>query len=156
MDIEGTIIMDLPLQEGIGKASGKAWKKKEWVLETPGPYPRKVKFHVFGETRVNELKFEIGKAYRISFDLESREFNERWYTDVSAYAATPIEIGMMSAAPMGQPMGQPMGAQAPGFAPAPGYAASQQPQAPMYGQPAAPASADPFAGESNETDDLPF
>lgn len=145
MDIEGTIIMDLPMQEGVGKASGKAWKKKEWVLETLGTYPRKVKFHVFGENRVNDLRFEIGKAYRISFDLESREFNGRWYTDVSAYAATPIEGGMMGAMP---PATQ--------FTSQPQQPATGS-QAPMYGTPApAETSADPFAGSADDNDDLPF
>lgn len=145
MDIEGTIIMDLPLQEGVGKASGKPWKKKEWVLETGGPYPRKVKFHVFGENRVNELNFEVGKAYRISFDLESREFNDRWYTDVSAYAAVPIDNPMMG--------GMPSQPQAGFVQPA---APASQPAAPLYGTPAPDAGLDPFAGTPNETDDLPF
>ncbi|MGN0237489.1 MAG: DUF3127 domain-containing protein [Lepagella sp.] len=145
MDIEGTIILDLPLQEGVSK-QGNAWKKKEWVLETQGMYPRKVKFHVFGENRVRDLQFEVGKAYRISVDLESREFNGRWYTDVSAYAATPIDLSAPAApAPMG------------GVAPA-----ATQPAAPAYGQPAAPAVAtpdfaqDPLGGADNNGDDLPF
>lgn len=137
MEIEGTIIMDLPLQEGIAKSTGNPWKKKEWVLETAGAYPRKVKFHVFGERRVAELNFEIGKAYRISIDIESRDFNGRWYTDVSAYAATPLDAvpGMGMAA-----------------APAPSTASAAP-----FGQPAAPAAPmeDPFSG-GNDVDDLPF
>lgn len=39
MEIEGKIIRDLPLQEGVSRA-GNPWKKKEWVLETFGQYPR--------------------------------------------------------------------------------------------------------------------
>ena len=48
MEIEGKIIRDLPLQEGVSRA-GNPWKKKEWVLETFGQYPRQVCFH-FSET----------------------------------------------------------------------------------------------------------
>lgn len=141
MDIEGTIVFDLPLQEGISKAN-KPWKKKEWVLETFGTYPKKVKFTVFGENRVNDLTFEIGKAYRISVDLESREYNGRWYTDVNAYAAAPLGESMPS---MGAPSA------------APATAASVAPAAPQFGQPAPnPTVEDPFGSMEGDTDDLPF
>lgn len=138
MEIEGTIVFDLPMQEGVSRA-GKPWKKKEWVLEQQGMYPRKVKFTVFGETRVAEMNFEVGKAYRVSVDLESREFNGRWYTDVNAYAMQPLDVAAPAAGQFGAP------------APAPAAA-------PQFGAPAAApaAAADPFAGGSDNTDDLPF
>lgn len=89
MEIEGMIIRDLGQTEGVSKV-GNPWKKHEYVMEVPGQFTRRVKFHVFGE-RCNTLVFEVGKSYAISVDIESREFNERWYTDVSAYAARPLE-----------------------------------------------------------------
>ena len=60
MEIEGKIIRDLPLQEGVSRA-GNPWKKKEWVLETFGQYPRQVCFHFFGD-RVdsNPLRIAFG------------------------------------------------------------------------------------------------
>lgn len=84
MELEGKIIQELPLQEGISKA-GRAWKKREWVLETFGTYPRTVKFHVFGD-KCDTMNIEVGKSYALSIDIESREFQGRWYTDVSCYA----------------------------------------------------------------------
>lgn len=127
------------MQSGISKA-GNNWKKREWVLETFGNYPRKVKFHVFGD-RSDTIGIEVGNTYRLSFDLESREFNGRWYTDVSVFAATPSD--------------------GTGAAPAPAY--PQQPQygatpAPgSYAAPAAPAApVDPFAPGAAPNDDLPF
>lgn len=134
MELEGTIVFDLPLQEGVSKA-GKPWKKKEWVLETQGMYPRKVKFHVFGDTRIAEMPFEVGKSYRISVDLESREFNGRWYTDVNAFASTPLD-----------------GTQAQSQAVASSFGAPAQPMQ----APAAAPTVDPFAGTGDNTDDLPF
>lgn len=141
MEIEGTIIFDLPLQEGVSKA-GNAWKKKEWVLETTGNYPRKVKFTVFGADRVDRMPFEVGKMYAVQVDLESREFNGRWYTDVNAFSARPLDG---AAATQG------------GFS----QGGFSQPE-PQFGAPAAPAASapapapDPFAGSDNNTDDLPF
>lgn len=88
MEIEGKIIQELPMQSGVSKA-GNPWKKREWVLETFGSYPRKVKFHVFGD-RGDTMNIEVGNSYTLSFDLESREFNGRWYTDVSVYQARPM------------------------------------------------------------------
>lgn len=139
MEIEGTIIFDLGIQEGVSKSTSNPWKKRELVMETFGNYPRKVKFTVFGERRVNELQFEIGKAYRISVDAESREYNGRWYTDLTAYNAQPLEGGMPGIQTAQQPQAESFG----------------QPSAP-FGQPMAPAAQDPFASDSNDTDDLPF
>lgn len=143
MEIEGTIVLDLPLQEGISKA-GNAWKKKEWVLETGGMYPRKVKFHVFGN-RVDELRFEVGKAYRISVDVESREFQGRWYTDVNAYAAQPMDMAAPQQ-PMAGGFGQP--------AAAPAFGQLDAGATPNFGTASAPAF-DPLEG-GNKSDDLPF
>lgn len=83
MEIEGMIIQDLGVSEGVSKAN-KPWKKHEWVLETLGQYPRKVKFTVFGD-RVNTITFELGKKYVVMVDVESREYSGRWYTDLTAY-----------------------------------------------------------------------
>lgn len=85
MEIQGRIIQVLPLQSGTSKA-GNAWKKQEYVLETHDQYPRKVKFDFFGE-RADQYPLQIGEEVTISFDLESREFNGRWYTDVRAWKA---------------------------------------------------------------------
>lgn len=145
MEIEGKIIMDLPMQSGTSKA-GNPWKKKEWVLETLGTYPRKVKFHIFGD-KADTIRLEVGKDYVLSCDVESREFNGRWYTDVSVYAARD----MMSQAPTsGQGYNQPTY----GGEPQQGYG---QPQG-GYGQPTFGGGAAPqFTPQPGSTDeDLPF
>lgn len=83
MDFEGKCIQFLGETSGTSKA-GNPWKKKEWVVETFGPYPKKVKVQCFGE-RSDSLNLEPGRDYVLSVDLESREFNGRWYTDVSVF-----------------------------------------------------------------------
>ena len=60
MEIEGKIILDLGMQSGVSKA-GNQWKKKEYVLETFGQYPRKVKFTVFGD-RVDTIDIQVGNS----------------------------------------------------------------------------------------------
>lgn len=136
MEIEGKIIMDLGLTEGVSQR-GNSWKKQEFVLETLNQnFPRKVKFHIFG-SRVDEIKMEIGKNYVIQFDLESREFNGRWYTDVSCYAARE------SMSQSGPVMSQ---------------SAPEMPQSPVMpgGFPQAPATADFIENSLEDNGDLPF
>lgn len=83
MDFEGKVIQFLGEISGTSKA-GNPWKKKEWVVETFGQYPKKVKVQCFGEKSDN-IHLEPGRDYIFSVDLESREFNGRWYTDVSIF-----------------------------------------------------------------------
>ncbi len=83
MEIKGKIIFALPEQGGTSKA-GNAWRKREYVLETQETYPKKVCFNLFGD-RIDQYPMAVGEDVTVSFDLESREFNGRWYTDVRAY-----------------------------------------------------------------------
>ena len=85
MDFEGKVIQYLGETSGTSKA-GNLWKKKEWVVETFGQYPRKVKVQCFGD-RADNMNLEPGRDYVLSVDLESREFNGRWYTDVTVFRA---------------------------------------------------------------------
>lgn len=134
MEIEGMIIHDLGETGGTSKA-GNVWKKHEWVLETQGNFPRKVKFHVFGE-KCTTMTFVPGKMYALQFDLESREFNGRWYTDVSVYNSRPLEGGEIQQGPqMSQqpvptnPFTQTPAAPAQNYtAPAPDFSQSGDPQ----------------------------
>ena len=96
MEIKGRIIHVLPAQSGVSK-SGSAWKKQEYVLETEDQYPRKVCFGFFGD-RVDQYPAAIGDDVIVSFDIDSREFNGRWYTNIQAWklekvaASTPNDV----------------------------------------------------------------
>ena len=150
MEIEGILIMDLPLEEGVSQRTGNPWRKKGWVIETLGQYPRKVKFDAFGE-KIDTFNLELGKAYAVSVDVESREFNGRWYTDLRAYSCRPLDNA--------QPGTMQGGYQQP--APAGGYQQPvfQQPQAqpagPQFGNPANVAPQNPLP-PADSTEDLPF
>lgn len=94
MEIKGKIIMAMPEQGGTSKA-GNAWRKREYVLETQETYPKKVCFNLFGD-RIDQYPMNVGDDVTVSFDLESREYNGRWYTDVRAFK---VEKGAAAAAP---------------------------------------------------------
>lgn len=84
MEIQGKIIQVLPTQTGVGK-DGKPWKVQQYVLETEEQYPKKVCFEVVGEERINSNPAAVGDKVRVCFDIESREFNTKWYTTIRAW-----------------------------------------------------------------------
>lgn len=84
LDITGSVIHKLNKTEGVSKA-GKPWSKQEFVIETQEQYPRKVCMSVMNE-KVNELeRINIGDVVKASLNIESREYQGRWYTDVRAW-----------------------------------------------------------------------
>ena len=84
MEIQGKIIQVLPLQEGVGR-DGNPWKVQQYILETQEQYPKKVCFDLIGEERINNNPAAVGALVKVSFDIESREFNARWYTSIRAW-----------------------------------------------------------------------
>ena len=108
MEIVGKIISVLPEQSGIAK-NGNPWKVQAYVLETTEQCPRKVHFEVFGEDRIKQNPCAIDQLVTVSFDIESREFNGRWYTSIRAWK---IQQGVVdaSAAPAAVPAAEPVAA----------------------------------------------
>ena len=82
MEISGKIIRVLSLQQGEGKNG--PWKKQEYVIETTDKIPRKVCFSLWGD-KIDQFRLTEGAEAEVSFDVESREYNGRWYTDVKAW-----------------------------------------------------------------------
>lgn len=85
MEIVGKITQVLPLQQGVSKTSGKDWQVQGYVMETQEQYPKKVHFEIFGDDRIKSNLCEIDEIVTVSFDIESREFNGRWYTSIRAW-----------------------------------------------------------------------
>ena len=82
MEITGTLLHILPAQSGQGKNG--PWKKQEFVIETTDSYPKKVCLAAWGD-KIDLGKFTVGETVKANFDVESREYNGKWYTDLKAY-----------------------------------------------------------------------
>jgi hypothetical protein len=82
MELSGKLVQMLPLQTGQGK-NGE-WRKQEIILETEGQYPKKVCIAIWGD-KINTSQLVLGNRLTVSFDVESREYNGKWYTDVKAW-----------------------------------------------------------------------
>jgi hypothetical protein len=82
MEIKGKVIQLLPLQNGMGKKG--PWKKQEFIIETEGQYPKKVCLSAWGD-KVDQFNVLAGDRVTVSIELESREYNGRWYTEARAW-----------------------------------------------------------------------
>ncbi len=84
LSVKGKIEQVLNPESGVSRA-GKEWKKQDFVIETDEQYPRKVCFTLFGEKTDLLNGFSQGQEVEVSFNIESREYNGRWFTNVNAW-----------------------------------------------------------------------
>nr|DAT97344.1 MAG TPA: Single-strand binding protein strand beta-sheet extended loops.85A [Caudoviricetes sp.] len=124
LELTGTIVQVLPYEGGTSKA-GKEWRKGVFILETQEQYPRKVAISIFNDN-IDKYPTQVGTVVTAHIEIESREWNGKWYTEVKAWQIT-------------YPQGQPV-AQAP------------QPTAQAYTQPVA----QPSPAQPQTADELPF
>jgi len=84
MEVRGKIIAVLPVQTGEGKNG--TWKKQDYVIDydQQSQYPRKMMFNLWGD-KIDQFNIQEGQAVRVSFDIDCREYNGRWYNDIRAW-----------------------------------------------------------------------
>lgn len=82
LKISGKVLEILELQSGESKNG--PWKKQDFILETPGKYPRKVCVTQWGD-QVDQNNIQKGEELTAFIDIQSREYKGRWYTDVKAW-----------------------------------------------------------------------
>lgn len=84
MDIKlsGKVIQILNEQGGEGKNG--PWRKRDFILEIPGKYPRKVCITQWGD-QIDAQPVEQNAQITASVDIQSREYKGNWYTDVKAW-----------------------------------------------------------------------
>ena len=135
MEIVGKVVQLGTLTEG--NSPRGPWKKQELIIETLEQFPKKICLMCWGD-RVNEANsFFVGQTIKAQIRIESREFNGKWYTDVTAFR---LEIDQPTAQPVSQ---QPMNQMPP-----------QMQQTPPQQPPMPPMNDDYFASDNG--DDLPF
>ena len=153
LELEGRIVRKLNVQTGTS-ARG-AWSKQEFVFEyQEGNFPTQVCMNVWGDDKVKELdKYQVGDKVKVSFNLSSREYNGRWYTDVRAWRIEPAGAAQTDYAASAGSYGAPTGVQ--GVAPEQPH--HYQASAGAYSAPqSAPMpSADDMSAPLSD-DDLPF
>lgn len=88
LEVSGQIIKLMPEQSG--ESQRGPWKKQDMIIETNEQYPKKIAITCWGE-KVDEIqKLQAGAQIKVSINIESREYNDRWYTDIRAWRIEPM------------------------------------------------------------------
>ena len=121
MELTGRLLQKLAVQSGTS-ARGQ-WAKQEFVIEyQDGNFPTKACFSVWGQDKVQDLeRFQINDEIKVEFNVSSREYNGKWYTDLRAWRITS------SAAAGGQAYGPAPAPSEPLPSPAPELTADDMP-----------------------------
>ena len=90
MQIIGKLVHLLPEVTGNGKNG--LWKKQEFILETDGTYPKKICIEVWGE-KIDMAVLQLGNELDVQFDVESREYNNKWFTNCKAWKVAVVGSG---------------------------------------------------------------
>ena len=130
MEIEGRLIQKLGIQSG--KSARGDWAKQEFVIEyQDGNFPTKACFSVWGQDKVQDLeRFQINDEIKVEFNVSSREYNGKWYTDLRAWRISPAQQSTPAYGAQGNFGGQQPG----GFAPQGGQVPGGYPQGGGYQQ----------------------
>ena len=106
LSITGTVQKVLNIESGVSKA-GKEWQKQEFVIETDDQYPKTIAFTLFGDKLSLIENIKVGQNVEVFFNLESREYNERWFHNVNAWKVDAIEGQGCSVIKANEPEQQP-------------------------------------------------
>ena len=90
LEISGKVVQILPEQTGQGQNGN--WLKQNFIIQTEEQYPKKVCFVCWNDKAEILKQLNPGDEVKVSFSVESREFNGKWYTDVKAWRIEPSSI----------------------------------------------------------------
>ena len=99
MEISGKIIAVLPQTSGEGRNG--TWRSQDFVIETADQYPKKVCLNLFND-KIDQFPVVINDTVTVSFDVESREYNGRWYTNLRAWKVEKQAIQTAQDAPVNE------------------------------------------------------
>ena len=105
MEIKGKVVLVLPQQSGTSQA-GNQLKKQEFVIETQEQFPKKICMTLFGD-RVDQYPVAVNDEIVANIDIESREYNGRWYTNVNAWKIEKASAQAAAPAPAPMPTFEP-------------------------------------------------
>lgn len=88
MEVKGKVIAVTAEESGVSR-NGNEWKKKGFVIEQPGQYITKAYFTLLNQ-RI-DICPNVGDDVLVFFDVESREYNGKWYSDLRAYKVEQLQ-----------------------------------------------------------------
>lgn len=149
MEVQVTITEICPVENIVSKTSGKEYHKYKFIGRTQGAYPKEICFETLGDDKMAQFNLVVGQNYIVSFDIESRRWNDKFFTSINAWKVMPDNGQVAQQVQQPQPMmqQQPMTQQGYQMQPQPqyGYGYQQPQQAPA-----------PIPQQQGNNDPLPF
>ena len=94
MEVQVTITEICPVENIVSKTSGKEYHKYKFVGKTQGAYPKEICFETLGDDKMAQFNLVAGQNYIVSFDIESRRWNDKFFTSVNAWKVVPDNAQM--------------------------------------------------------------
>jgi hypothetical protein len=82
MEITAKLIQVLDPAQGEGRNG--PWKRQDFIVETDDQFPKKICISNWND-KIDLESLKVGETVTVSVNIESREYNGRWYTDVKAW-----------------------------------------------------------------------
>lgn len=89
MEVQVTITEICPVENIVSKSTGKEYHKYKFVGKTQGAYPKEICFETLGDDKMAQFNLVAGQNYIVSFDIESRRWNDKFFTSVNAWKVVP-------------------------------------------------------------------
>lgn len=88
MEIQVRVTKILPEERFVSQKAGNEFVKKSFVAETLGQYPKTIKFDVTKTENWEKMAITEGATYNVLFEVDSREYNGKYFTSVIAWRTT--------------------------------------------------------------------
>lgn len=86
----GKVLQILP--EIKGTSARGEWKKQDFVIETAEEqFPKKICFTLFNDKNGTFDKIKPNMDVEVSFSIESREYNEKWFHNINAFRVEQVQ-----------------------------------------------------------------
>ena len=83
LEVKGKFIKSL--EPVIGEGANGQWKKQDFVIQTDGQYPKEIAFTLWGDKTDILANIKKDQNVLVCFDIESREYNGRYFTNAKAW-----------------------------------------------------------------------
>lgn len=85
-----TLLEILDKKEGVS-SKGNAWINVDFLVNTGAQYDPNVAFNAFGKTAEEIFELPIGSTFDIEYNLKSREYNGKYYTNAQVWSVKNVE-----------------------------------------------------------------
>ncbi len=92
LEVIGRVIQLGQRQSGEGRNG--TWVRQDLIIETEDQYPKKICLSCWGDRVDEAAAFAVGERIKAVVNIESREFNGKWYTDVKPWRFERMDAGV--------------------------------------------------------------